>query len=246
MHRQLAAPDIWRLLSVSGYSRIRAAVGQDREQRAPGTRQAIRDSAGANIHVPGDRNRISVHIGPHRAVSKARGLLYGLVVTLVAVAATVVYLVTRDPGVPDYYQTGPTAGIYVPPSTPDCENITPDALISPAENVLTNVSEAHALSLNGRSAILMNGTFNGGTYEWITSDPDGIYGGMRLQWWVDNGKSRYCTVTLPGGSPAALARQGERQVSSMAVPTAMNGKSVMFQVCVWYTVRKQVKSRCWP
>ena len=106
--------------------------------------------------------------------SQVRGLLIALLLVLVVAAAE--YLVRRNSGIPAYFQTGPEAGIYVPPSTLTCDNIMPDVLISPTANVLTDVSEAHALSLDGRSAILMQGTFDGATYYWVISDPDGYYG----------------------------------------------------------------------
>jgi hypothetical protein len=122
-----------------------------------------------------------------------------------------VYLVSQNSGLPEYFRTGPGAGIYVPPSSVNCANITPDLLISPAANVLTNVSEVDALSLGGRSAFLMDGDFGSTIYYWLISDPNGDRGGMQL-WWSQTGHTAHsCTVGINDAPPAALAQQGIRQ-----------------------------------
>ena len=133
----------------------------------------------------------------------------------------------------------------MPPSTPKCGNITPDVLISPAGNVFTDVSEEHAVSLDGRSAFLMQGAFGDTIYHWVTSGPGEEPGAMRLGWRV-NGEQHYCTVPLTNAPPAAQAQQGIRQVSSMAVPRIVHGEPVYFQVCIWYKVQKNPITRCWP
>lgn len=245
LHHRVTAPDVRRLLAGSGRARIRARTDQDREQHAPGKQQAIHDSTGANVHVEGDRNSVSVHIGPRRPGGHRKRLLIGLTAALAAVA-TAAYLLSGNYGIPEYFQTGPGAGINVQPSSTTCGNVTPDVLVSPAGNVFTDVSEAHALSLDGRSAFLMRGTFDGAIYYWMISDPNGEYGGMQLIWWVGGGKRHYCSVGLTKAPPAAPAQQGIRQESSMAVPTVVNGESVYFQACIWYRVGKPAKSHCWP
>lgn len=80
----------------------------------------------------------------------------------------------------------------------------------------------------------------------VAEDPGWEYGGMQLIWWVGGGTRHYCSVGLTTSPPAALAQQGIRQESSMAVPTVVNGESVYFQACIWYRVGKPVKSHCWP
>lgn len=172
--------------------------------------------------------------------------LIALAAVLVAIAAVAGYLLVQDPGVPEYFQTGLGAGIYVPPPTLTCDNITPDVLVSPAENIFTDVSEAYELSLDGRLAFLMQGTNGGATYYWLVSDPNATYGGMQLLWWTNGGAVHYCSVTLSNESPANLAQQGIRQLSSLAVPTAVNGESVSIRACIWYTARQRVSKRCWP
>jgi hypothetical protein len=216
---------------------MRARVGQDRERHAPGTRQAIRNSAGANVHVSGDRNTVSVQVGRLGFYGHRPRLLAGVLVVL-AIIATAVYLVPQNSGIPEYFQSGPEAGIVPAPSTSRCDNGTPDLLISPAENVLTYVSEAGAVSLDGRSAFLMDGDLNGTNYYWVVSDPDGDHGGMQLRWWTNPRTFHYCSVNLSGAPPAVLAQEGIRQVSTMAVPSKMNGEPVNFLVCVWYKAQK--------
>jgi hypothetical protein len=190
------------------------------------------------------RMRDSVHLLPRGSPGHRSGLLVGLLVVLAAVALAV-HLASRDSGLPEYFQSGPGAGIYLPPSTVNCANVTPDLLISPAANVLTDVSEARAISLGGRSTFLMDGVFNGTTYYWVISDPNGDRGGMQLRWWLNGGETHYCTVGLNDAPPAALAQQGIRQLSSLAVPSVMNDEPVNFEVCLWYTEQKQY-TQCWP
>ena len=243
VHRRVTAPDIQESLAGSGHARVRAEAGQDREGGVPGTRQAIGNSAGANVHVTGDRNKVAVHIEPRWSLINRPGLLVGLLVVLITVA-TAVYLVSRNSGLPQYFNTGPGAGMYLPPSSPNCGNVTPDPLISPAENDLTDVSKARAVSLDGRTAFLMQGDFDGTTYYWVVSVPNGDYGAIQLRWWLNGEKEHYCSLTLNDAPPSALAQQGIRLLSSMAVPAVMNGEAVNFQACVWYTVQSQVKRLC--
>jgi hypothetical protein len=150
---------------------------------------------------------------------------------------TPAYLSTSAPGrEPEY---------MYPPSSVNCANITPDLLISPAANVLTNVSEVDALSLGGRSAFLMDGDFGSTIYYWLISDPNGDRGGMQL-WWSQTGHTAHsCTVGINDAPPAALAQQGIRQFSSLAVPSVVNSEPVNSQVCLWYTVQKEYK-QCSP
>jgi hypothetical protein len=243
VHRRVTAPDILESLAGSGYARIRADVGQGRERDAPGTRQAIRNSAGANVYVSGYRHKVSVHTGPRWPLGGRPRLLAGLLVVFIA-AVTAVYLVSRSSGIPEYFNTGPGAGLYLPPSTQSCGNITPDPLISPAGNELTDVSEAKTVSLDGRTAFLMQGDFNGTTYYWVVSVPNGKYGGIQLRWWLNGQRIHSCTVSLNDAPPAALAQQGIRLLSSMAVPSIINGDPVNFQACAWYTVQRKVHQLC--
>ena len=241
-HRRLSRPELLRLIAETGLAPVRAGAGHVRERHAASVQQVLRDSAGANVHISGEANTVSVHIAGRTTAERPTRLLACLAIVLASIAGAA-YLVFRDPGVPQYFQTGPDAGITVPPSSLHCQDVTPDVLISPADNVLTNVSEAHALSLDGRSAFLMQGTFNGTIYHWMTSVPNGRFGGMRLHWQVKGGKDHFCTVSLSNASPSASARQ----VASMAVPAVVNGRPVSFTACVWYTVRKgDIPRHCWP
>jgi hypothetical protein len=246
LHHRVAAPDIWRLLDKTRPASVRPKADEDRERYVAGTRQSIDHATGANVHVHGDYNRISLRIDRRRWAGRTTLLLIASAAVLVAIAAVAGYLAARSSGTPEYFQTGPEAGIYVPPSTATCHNITPDVLTSPAENVFADVAEMHGLAVDGRAAFLMQGINGDMTYEWVVSDPNGTFGGMQLQWWLQGGSLHSCTVTLNNESPAALAQQGIRQLSSLAVPTVINGESVFIRACVWYTVRKDdIKSQCW-
>jgi hypothetical protein len=245
LHRRVTAPDIRGLVAGQGYPLFQSKAGRNREQRATVTQQAFHDAVGANIYIAGGHNIISQRTGRPPSAGRTTGLLIGLAAVLVAGAA---YLWSHDSGIPENFQTGPGAGIYVPPTaSKKCGDVTPGALISPASNLFTDVSEIRALSIDGRSAFLMQGDFGDTAYDWVISDPDGDYGGMQLRWWMNDGEINYCTVTITNDPPAALARQGIRQISSMAMPAVLNGEPVSFQACVWYTARKGViPSKCWP
>jgi hypothetical protein len=222
VHRRLAAPEILDLLAGSGPVRTRTSAGQDNGQHASGKRQAILDSAGRRPR-----------------------LLAGLLVVIV-IAAAAVYLGSRNSGTPEYYQSGPVADIYVPPPTVDCANVTPDLLISPAADELTDVSEVHALSLDGRSAFLMSGDLGNTTYYWVITDPNGDRGGMQL-WWSQKGRTAHsCSVGFNDAPGAVRAQEGIRQLASLAAPSIMNNEPVNFSACIWYTAQEHVTSQCWP
>lgn len=255
LHHRVTAPDVRRLLSKSGPAHIGAKANEDHERYLPGTREAVPHASDANVDVTGShgvqvgtgnvQHNYWLQIGRQWSAGHRMKPLIVMAAALGVIAAVVGSLLAQNSGVPEYFETGPGAGIYVPPPTVNCDNITPNVLISPAENALADISEVHALSLDGRSAFLMEGTSGGVTYHWVVSDPNGTYGGMQLKWWTEADKFHSCTVSLSNESPAVLAQQGIRQLSSLAVPTVVDGESVSIQACIWYTVRKDdIPYRC--
>jgi hypothetical protein len=257
LHHRVTAPDIRRLLGNEKQVRIRPAGDEARDRYVPGTRETFPHSFDPNVDVTGghgvqvgtgnvQHNSYLLQFGRQWSASRRMKLLIVIAAALAVIAAVAGYLVTSSSSLAEYFQTGPGVGINVPPPTANCNNVTPDVLISPRDNVFTYVSEMHELALDGRSAFLMQGTNGDMTYEWLVSDPNGAYGGMQLQWQAQGGSLHSCSVTLSNASPAALAQQGIRQLSTLAVPTVMNGEPVSIRACVWYTVRKDdIPSQCW-
>lgn len=193
---------------------------------------------GRSQRKPGLRRRIARH---------AALALVALVV--VAGAAVAADRIRNSPGVPEYYQTGSGAGIRA-----GCENGTAlDGLISPREDAFTDVSLWRRLTLDGRSAFVMRGTYHGTISYWIVSDfnaygmPDleGTPGATQIRWWVSGGTRQYCTVSFLSAPPKELAREGIQQVATMAVPDTINGKPVFFQACIWYKPQVTPDSQCW-
>lgn len=245
-HVQLTRPEVLRLLTEAGNTPISASAGRYGEGPAHGVQQVFHGPAGT-LNVSGGHNTISLRTAGRPVTGRRRSLLASLAATLATVAVGATYLASLGSGIPAYFQTGPGAGINVPSAIARCANVIPDVLISPADNVLTSVSEVHALAIGGRSAFLMQGAFNGATYRWLTSVPNGTFGGMQLRWWLNGGPTHYCTVSLTNAPPAVLAQQGIRQVASMAVPMGIDGKDVNFQACVWYTMNRDSQpEQCWP
>jgi len=237
---------------------FRYKVGRDRKQHATGAQSESHHEVDASVDVSGSHG-VQVGTGgvqlnywlqggrrpPGRHRTK---LLIGFAAVPAAVALAAGYLWSPSSAIPEYFQTGPGAGIYVPSTTSEnCGSGAPGALISPADDSFSDPSKIRALSVGGRTAFLMQGDFGGTAYDWVISDPDGNYGGMQLRWWAHGEKINYCTVTITNAPSAALAQQGIRQIASMAVPAVVNGEPLSFQACVWYTVRKGViPHTCWP
>jgi len=81
----------------------------------------------------------------------------------------------------------------------------------------------------------MRGFYREQEYYWIESYPTGYLGGMQLQWYLTRlgpKDARTCTVSLPDGPRASLPEQA---VSSVAIPTVINGQPVTFQGYLWYS-----------
>jgi hypothetical protein len=230
--RSLESADVYGAGREAGLDRLVAVVAQIQDHGRDARlreRAASRSRPGRGIRLPAARVQLAV-----------------LSVALAAGAAA--YAATREPGVPAYYQTGPAARMQVPPSpSPNCDDIAPGTLVSPADHIFSDVSEIRPVSTGGRTAYLMQGYLGDTTYDWLVYEPDGKHVGMWLRWQVHGGAPHYCTVSITNMPPADLAEHGISLISSMAVPALVNGQVTSFRACIWYTIQQGViPHACWP
>lgn len=271
LHRPMTARDIERIIAQQKGLRINRNTSDVRYWQLSAVGREADISASASVQDPRDNNCVSLSVndgdvpGADRASGDGNGnaspgsrrrriarhsvaFLAGLIVMAgTLVAADRVWSLS---GVPEYFQTGPGAGIKS-----SCDNKPPmDGLVSPQADVFTNVSQWSQISVDGRSAYVMRGTFNGAIYHWVISDfnaygmPNfkGTPGAAQIHWWLNGGKSQYCIISFLNTPPADLAQEATRQVSTMAIPANIDGKPAFIQVCVWYKPQKLPKKRCWP
>jgi hypothetical protein len=178
---------------------------------------------------------------PRIRVFRVPWLVPAVIAALLLVVGVVIAVrALQDPGttVPSAtdFDTGPGTGIAVTPPAKTCGSAR-DGFRSPAAVTFSSVSLVEFLSLDGRNAMVMQGTYDGKVYYWIQSNPTGLRGGMWLHWSM-NGSS-YCTVTIPGGPVSVLPGR----VASMAVPVIINGDQVTFGACLWY--QSGYNKKCW-
>lgn len=152
-----------------------------------------------------------------------------MITALVLAAGGVGYLEFSNTGSLPYYQTGPAAGITVTATKQQCPAVAQNDYLSPAKIVFSDVSLVSSVSLDGRSAFLMQGMHDGSQYDWVIADPSGYIAGMRLRW-TPNGHDNFCTAGIPAGAVPQLPRQ----VSTIAVPASVDGEQVPVGVCIWY------------
>jgi hypothetical protein len=136
--------------------------------------------------------------------------------------------------------TEQSAGILVPAPAPACGRTASDGFRSPATPAFSNIMTVYTVSLEGLSADVMTGTYNGISYHWVQAHPTGSTAGMQLRWSNMPGEWYYCTVTLEAGNSSTLPDL----VATMAVPAAVNGRHVIYQACIWH--QRPYTARCSP
>ena len=161
---------------------------------------------------------------------------------LVAAAAGVVLLVSgvlvgvyavgsdQSPG-------GHRDRISVAPPTLACGPPAQDEFRSPAATDFSRTASVVSVHLDGVSAAVIKGTYQGTAYAWLESRPTGHRAGVQLRWAATRGGWHYCTATDEGGPVA-----GPGLVATVAVPATLHGEQVMFQACVWH--QHPFTSRC--
>ena len=112
-------------------------------------------------------------------------------------------------------------GMPVTTSGKPCGSITPP-------RGLTGLHAIWPVSIDQRTALVMEGFSEGRKYYFIKSGPRSYEGTMWLQWTLDHKNGNSCIVHIPNehSSPYSEA------VYSTAVPAVSNGKAVTFEACV--------------
>jgi hypothetical protein len=105
-----------------------------------------------------------------------------------------------------------------------------DGFRSPATTGFKDIETIDTVSLDGRSASVMQGTYAGLAYDWLQSNPHGDRAGIQLRWFNTANRWHYCTATIAGGAVSLLPAQ----VVTMAVPVTIHGRQVTFQACIWH------------
>ena len=105
-----------------------------------------------------------------------------------------------------------------------------DGFRSPATTGFKDINTIYTVSLDGRSASVMQGIYEGLAYDWLQSDPTGDRAGMQLRWFNTANRWHYCTATIPAGVVSLLPAQ----VVTAAVPVTIHGRQVTFQACIWH------------
>ena len=125
---------------------------------------------------------------------------------------------------------GNVARISVAAPSAACGVVAQDGFRSPATTSFTNIQTVYAISLGGRRASVMRGTYDGMAYDWLQSEPTGDRAGMQLRWFDAPNRWHYCTAAIAGSLVSALPAQ----VVTMAVPVAIRSRRVTFQACIWH------------
>ncbi|MBV9450706.1 MAG: hypothetical protein JO345_32930 [Streptosporangiaceae bacterium] len=125
---------------------------------------------------------------------------------------------------------GPGTGILVAAPASSCGRAASDGFRSPAATAFSDIQTVYTVKLEGLAASVMEGTYNGNSYDWLEAHPSGSKAGMQLRWSNAPGKWYYCTATLPGGNISALPDL----VATVAVPVTIDGHRVIYQACVWH------------
>jgi hypothetical protein len=124
----------------------------------------------------------------------------------------------------------PTSGISVAALAPSCGHAASDGFRSPAATAFSSIKTVYTLELEGLAASVIQGTYNGISYDWLEAHPSGNKVGMQLRWSNARGKWYYCTVSPKAGNLSALPDL----VASVAVPATINGRRVTYQACIWH------------
>jgi hypothetical protein len=111
-----------------------------------------------------------------------------------------------------------------------CGNWTLDGFRSPASTAFRGIKTVSTVSLEGVSVSVMQGMYNGISYDWAESHPTGSRAGIQLRWSNAPQKWYYCTATVQTGDVSALP--GE--FTTIAVPETVSGRDVSYQACIWH------------
>jgi hypothetical protein len=162
---------------------------------------------------------------------------------LVAAAAAVALLVSGVLACVYAVGSGRSSGghrdrISVASPTSACGSPAQDELRSPAATGFGRTASVVSVHLDGISAAVIEGTYQGTAYAWLESRPDGHRAGVQLRWAATRGGWHYCTATDEGGPVAGLPGL----VATVAVPATLHGEQITFQACIWH--QHPFTSRC--
>lgn len=131
-------------------------------------------------------------------------------------------------------------GIFVVPAARACGRPASDGFRSPATTTFSSIKTIYTVSLESLAASVMQGTYNGISFDWVEAHPTGSRAAMQLRWSNARGKWYYCTATLEAGKISSLPDL----VTTMAVPATIDGRRVTYQACVWH--QQPYTAQCSP
>lgn len=157
-------------------------------------------------------------------------------VLVVAGAVTGLLLSGGTPRLPGRTSAAPRAltdddgSMAVTPPAPACGYREMDGFRSPASTTFRGIKTVSTVSLEGMSVSVMQGMYDGTTYDWAESHPAGSRAGIQLRWSNAPGKWHYCTTTVESGTVSALPDE----FATIAVPQTVSGRHVTYQACIWH------------
>jgi hypothetical protein len=156
------------------------------------------------------------------------GMIVGVALLIAGLASGILLNISRpSPGATS--GEGTRISVAAAPAA-ECGLPAQDKFRSPATTGFKDITTIYTVSLDGRSASVMQGTYEGLAYDWLQSNPTGDRAGMQLRWFNTANRWHYCTATIAGGVVSLLPAQ----VVTMAVPVTIHGRQVTFQACIWH------------
>lgn len=125
---------------------------------------------------------------------------------------------------------GQSGSIAVATPAPACGRWALDGFRSPASTTFRDINTVATVSLEEVSVSVMQGTYNGTTYDWAESHPTGSRAGIQLRWSNAPQSWYYCTSTVESGDVSALPDE----IATIAVPQTVRGGHVTYQACIWH------------
>ena len=154
-------------------------------------------------------------------------LLASLATFLIAGGLFAVLLLTS----PSYVNlaTGSSSGISVAPIRKACDDTPQNGLRSPATTRFSAIRLVYSRVLDGSGIRVYQGTYNGKSYDWLQSDITGNVAMARLTWYMPPHFAYWCDLPIPDKPIRAIPAQ----VSTVAIPTLVDGKQITFKACIW-------------